>query len=97
MSDLIIEVEEIRGGCPVYKKGDRMVFRGGFSLDLGESDALCSHTMGSLLPFMQSLGRGVPPSELGLAKDGPTKDDPHVGTWVDLCVQWLEEMGWEQK
>jgi acetyl esterase/lipase len=31
---------------------------------------------------------------LGLAKDGPAKDDPHVATWVDLCVQWLEGMGW---
>ena len=86
MSDLIIEVEEIRGRCPVYKKGDRMVFRGGFNLDLEETDALCSHTMGSLIPFMQSLGRGVPPSELGLAKEGedafincPDPGEPYTG------------------
>jgi acetyl esterase/lipase len=31
---------------------------------------------------------------LGLAKDGPAKDDPHVATWADLCAQWLEGMGW---
>jgi acetyl esterase/lipase len=31
---------------------------------------------------------------LGLAKDDPEKDDPHVATWADLCAQWLEGMGW---
>jgi uncharacterized repeat protein (TIGR04076 family) len=70
LSDLIIEVEEIRGGCPVFKKGDRIVLRGGYNLDVGETGALCSHAMGSLLPFLQLLNRGVPPAELGLAKDG---------------------------
>jgi acetyl esterase/lipase len=31
---------------------------------------------------------------MGLAKDDPEKDDPHVATWADLCAQWLEGMGW---
>jgi hypothetical protein len=31
---------------------------------------------------------------LGLAKDSPAKDDPHVATWVDLCAQWLGGRGW---
>ncbi len=66
--DLIIEVEEIRGRCPVYKKGDCMVFRGGYNLDVKETDALCSHAVASLLPFLSSLSRGVSPKELGLAR-----------------------------
>ena len=52
MSDLIIEVEEINGGCPVFEKGDRIVLRGGYNLDVERTDALCSHAMGSLLPFI---------------------------------------------
>lgn len=38
------EVEEIRGSCPIYKIGDRAVFRSsGFTevVDLDESDAVC--------------------------------------------------------
>jgi acetyl esterase/lipase len=31
---------------------------------------------------------------LGLAKDDPEKDNPHVATWADLCAQWLEGRGW---
>jgi uncharacterized repeat protein (TIGR04076 family) len=86
LSDLIIEVEEIRGGCPVFKKGDRMVFSGGFDLEVERTDALCSHAMGPLLPFLQSLSRGVPPAALGLAKDGedafihcPDPGEPYTG------------------
>ncbi len=67
-NDLTIEVEEVRGRCPVYDVGDRMVFREGYRLDIGETDALCSHAMGALLPFLSSLSRGIPPGELGLAK-----------------------------
>lgn len=86
MSDLVIEVEKIRGKCPVFKKGDRIVLRGGYNLDTEQTDALCSHAMGSLLPFLQVLNRGVPPAELGLAKDGedafincPDPGEPHTG------------------
>ena len=38
------EVEEIRGSCPLYKVGDKAVFRSsGFTevVDLEESDAVC--------------------------------------------------------
>jgi uncharacterized repeat protein (TIGR04076 family) len=66
--DLTIEVEEIRGKCPVYEVGDRMVFRDGYRLDLGETDALCSHAMGSLLPFLSSLSRGISPEAIGLSR-----------------------------
>ena len=52
MSDLIIEVEEVRGRCPVFKKGDRMVFRGGYNLDLEETDALCSPNLLQLVALL---------------------------------------------
>lgn len=74
--DLIVEVEEIRGNCPVYRPGDRMVFLGGYRLDLQKTDALCSHAMGCLIPWLPALSKGVPPTELGLARPGQT--DAHV-------------------
>ena len=74
--DLVVEVEEIKGACPVYQHGDRMVFREGYRLDLTQTDALCSHAMGALLPWLASLSKGVEPQHLGLARAGGT--DAHV-------------------
>jgi uncharacterized repeat protein (TIGR04076 family) len=70
--ELIVEVAEIRGNCPVYRRGDRMVFLDGYRLDVQRTDALCSHAMGTLLPWLAALGKGVEPQELGLAR----ADDP---------------------
>lgn len=74
--DLIVEVEEIRGNCPVFRRGDRMVFLEGYRLDLGNSDALCSHAMGCLIPWLPALSKGIKPQQLGLARQGDT--DAHV-------------------
>ena len=74
--DLVVEVEEIRGTCPVYRHGDRMAFLEGYHLDLKRTDALCSHAMGALLPWLASLSKGVEPQQLGLARQGDT--DAHV-------------------
>jgi uncharacterized repeat protein (TIGR04076 family) len=74
--DLVVEVEEIKGTCPVYGHGDRMVFLEGYRLDLSVTDALCSHAMGVLLPWLAALSEGVEPQQLGLARKGDT--DAHV-------------------
>ena len=68
--DLIVEVRSIRGNCPVHKEGDRIVFRRGYRLDMTETDALCTHAMGCLIPFLSPLSRGTDPASLGLAKKG---------------------------
>ncbi len=68
--DLLVQVHEIRGRCPVYKEGDKMVFRRGYNLDLECSDALCTHALGCMLPFLAALARGIAPGELGLSKGG---------------------------
>ncbi len=68
--ELVIEVEEVRGRCPVYKRGDKMVFRRGYDLDLDRSDALCTHALSAMVPFLASLARGISPGELGLSKGG---------------------------
>ena len=74
--DLIVEVEQIRGRCPVYRPGDRMVFLEGYRLDIEGTDSLCSHAMGVLIPWLAALSKGVKPEELGLARAGDR--DAHV-------------------
>lgn len=67
---LIIEVIDIRGKCPVYKLGDRIVLEDGYRVNLRKTDAICLHSLSSLLPYYNALARGISPVELGLAKRG---------------------------
>ena len=67
---LILTVKEIRGNCPVYKLGDKIVVRSpGIVTD--ETDALCVHALGSMSSMIVPLARGVSFKDLGLAvKEG---------------------------
>ncbi|MDI6886545.1 MAG: TIGR04076 family protein [archaeon] len=62
MSKLIIEVSEIKGNCPVYKKTDKIVIEGP-EIDLKETDA---QTFRKSLIKNLSLRYGVCPVNLGL-------------------------------
>lgn len=64
---LKIEVCEVRGYCPVYKIGDKMVIDDP-KIVLEETDALCVHALSSLLHYVLVLDRGGDPVELGLSK-----------------------------
>jgi len=64
---LIITVKEIRGKCPVFKVGDRIVIEGP-KIVPEKTDSLCVHALGSMLSMVIALGRGVSFKELGLAK-----------------------------
>jgi len=64
---LEIEVAEIRGSCPVYKVGDRILVDDP-KIVLEKTDALCSHALSSLLHYVVALERGADPVELGLSK-----------------------------
>lgn len=65
---LVFEVVEIRGKCPVYKKGDKIVIEGA-EINLRETDALCIHALPSLLHYVVALREGATPVKLGLSKD----------------------------
>lgn len=65
--DLVVTVKAIRGRCPVYKVGDRIVLREGYRLDLEGSDAVCMHSLASVMPYYNAIFRGVKPEDLGLA------------------------------
>ncbi|AIU69317.1 hypothetical protein TEU_02590 [Thermococcus eurythermalis] len=67
MERLEIVVKEVRGKCPVFKKGDRIVVEGP-RVKLDETDAVCTHAFASLLPYIVALRKGIKPSELGLGK-----------------------------
>jgi uncharacterized repeat protein (TIGR04076 family) len=64
---LEIEVCEIRGKCPVYEVGDKIVIDDP-KIDLENTDALCTHALSSLLHYALVLERGADPVELGLSK-----------------------------
>lgn len=64
---LEIEVCEIRGKCPVYKVGDRIVIDDP-KIILERTDALCVHALSSLLHYVLILESGADPVRLGLSK-----------------------------
>ena len=64
---LEIEVCEIRGKCPVYKVGDRIVIDDP-KIVLERTDALCVHALSSLLHYVLILESGADPVKLGLSK-----------------------------
>jgi len=64
---LEIEVCEVRGKCPVYKVGDKIVVDDPVIV-LEKTDALCTHALSSLLHYTVALERGADSVELGLSK-----------------------------
>jgi len=67
---LIVTVKEIRGKCPVFKIGDRIVIESPHIVPK-ETDALCVHALGSMLSMITALSHGISFEELGLAhKEG---------------------------
>ena len=65
---LIIEVAEIRGKCPVYKKGDKIVINDP-EIVLEKTDAICIHALAPLLHYVVALRNGIAPRRLGLSKE----------------------------
>ena len=93
MEELIYEVVEIRGKCPVYKVGDKIVIKGP-EIDLKKTDALCIHSLHVLLHYAIALREGVDPVKLGLSKDGkhaylqcldPGEPYTEGGTVIFMC------------
>ena len=64
---LEIIVHEIRGRCPVYKVGDRMMIDDPKIL-VDKTDAICTHALSSLLHYVLVLEEGIDPVRLGLSK-----------------------------
>ncbi len=67
---LTIKVKEIKGICPVYKLGEKIVIDEGYKLNMMETHNVCMHSLGSIFPYYVALSRGIKPTELGLARKG---------------------------
>lgn len=67
MERVVIRVVEVRGNCPVFREGDRIVIEGA-QVSLKETDAICTHAFASFLPHLVALRKGIKPSELGLGR-----------------------------
>ncbi|MFQ5758214.1 MAG: TIGR04076 family protein [Candidatus Bathyarchaeia archaeon] len=65
---LVITVKEIRGNCPVFSIGDRIVIETP-EIVPEKTDTLCVHALGSMLSMIIALSRGVSFKELGLARE----------------------------
>jgi uncharacterized repeat protein (TIGR04076 family) len=67
---LKITVHDIKGHCPVYRVGDKIVIQNP-QIILEKTDALCTHALPSLLHYALILEKNWNPLQLGLTK----KDD----------------------
>ena len=65
---LEITVKEIKGECPVYEVGDKIIVEDP-EIDLSRTDRLCTHALSTLLHYTTALERGASTMELGLSKE----------------------------
>ena len=71
---LEITVDEIKGKCPIYKIGDRIVIDGP-EIVMEKTDALCTHALSTILHYSTILDQEWVALELGLTRDG---DENHA-------------------
>jgi len=64
---LVVKVIKIKGKCPVYGIGQKIVLNEGYRVNLDESDSICMHSLSSIMPYYVALYNGVKPRKLGLA------------------------------
>ena len=67
---LVITVKEIRGNCPVFNVGDRIVVKSP-KIVVDKTDNICIHAFGCMLSMIVPLSHGLSFKTLGLAtKEG---------------------------
>ena len=71
---LEITVDEIKGHCPIYKLGDRIIIDGP-EIVIEKTDALCTHALSTILHYTTILDHEWIPLELGLTRKG---DEDHA-------------------
>lgn len=69
---LVITVKEIRGNCPVFNVGDRIVVESP-EIVVDKTDNICVHAFGCMLSIIVALSRGISFKQLGLAKENGEK------------------------
>jgi len=65
---LIVSVKEIRGKCPVFKVGDKIVVESP-KIVVENTDNICVHAFGCVLSMIVLLSHGISFKKLGLATE----------------------------
>jgi len=74
-----IVVHKIKGKCPVYKEGDKIIINHP-NINIEKTDALCVHALPNLLHYSLIIDAGKSSYELGLS----TKSEE--GVYYIQCV-----------
>ncbi|MFZ0965209.1 MAG: TIGR04076 family protein [Candidatus Bathyarchaeia archaeon] len=69
---LVITVKEIRGNCPIFKVGDKIVVESP-KIVVSETDNICIHALGCMLSMIVPLSHGISFKKLGLTKEEDEK------------------------
>lgn len=67
MYKILIEVIKIRGNCPIYKVGDKILLNG-FYIESKNSSNICMHAFSSMLSLLSAFSHGASAIELGIGK-----------------------------
>lgn len=65
---VIFEVVEVRGRCPLYRPGERIIVEDFWLSE--KSSRACIHALPALLHYALALREGADPEKLGLTRDG---------------------------
>jgi len=69
---LVVTVKEIRGNCPVFRVGDKIVVESP-KIVVNETDNICIHALGCMFSFIVPLSHGISFKQLGLTKEEAEK------------------------
>jgi len=75
---LVITVEEVKGRCPVYKEGDKIVLDRGYQVNLQETTCICMHSLAAMMPWYVAIAKGIEPRKMGLARAGSQDNKAYV-------------------
>jgi len=62
---VVLEVKEVRGFCPLYKPGDKIILRE-FYIDSKRSKNICMHLLSATSTLLSAFMHGASAVELGI-------------------------------
>lgn len=83
---LIIEVISIKGKCPVYSVGDKIILDEGYRLNLKETTNVCMHSLASIMPYYNAIFYGVSTKSLGLSREESPNENVAYIQCLDPCA-----------
>lgn len=66
--DIEIVVKEIKGKCPIYKPGDKIILKG-YYIDTKNSAPICMHAFLAISSLLSAFSHGTSARDLGIGKE----------------------------